>query len=313
MNGTDETAVEEGSSWFQHDLSDFSNYLTVNRGLSKNSVKGYRSDLVAFFSFCDTEGIKKPSEVSLLEARAWLGTLSDSGAAKASIARAGSAIRSFFSWAEVTERIVPNPVARLQTPKPENKLPNVLSSTVLSQMLDSVRVMAEEGEAQEIRLWCCMELMYATGARVGEIETLSVLDLNRTSQTVLLHGKGGKDRYSPYGTRAAAALELWLSKARPGLVKNGKTKSLFVGESGQPWRQRQIREAVNRVSMQLQLGKVNPHDMRHSVATHMLQEGSDLRVVQELLGHSSLTTTQRYTHVSPERLLASYRLAHPRA
>ena len=180
--------------------------------------------------------------------------------------------------------------------------------------MDAARELAAEGGPAELRSWACVELIYATGARVGEVVDLDVRDVDLDQRSVRVLGKGDRERVVPFGVPAAQALTAWLERGRPALATASSADALFIGQRwGQRWGQRQVRDAVHRLSAIAGVDDVAPHDLRHSAATHLLQGGSDLRTVQEVLGHATLATTQRYTHVSAERLRSSYQLAHPRA
>jgi integrase/recombinase XerC len=177
---------------------------------------------------------------------------------------------------------------------------------------DTARERAGDGDPMKQRDWAMLELLYATGARVGEIVSADVGDIDFDRRTARLFGKGAKERIVPFGTPAARALRSWLEGGRKQLAAAGE-QALFVGRRGRRVDQRQVRTAVHTASGFAGVEDISPHALRHSAATHLLQGGSDLRTVQEVLGHSSLATTQRYTHVSAERLRRSYEQAHPRA
>jgi integrase/recombinase XerC len=173
--------------------------------------------------------------------------------------------------------------------------------------------MALAGEASALRDWALVELAYATGGRVAELVAIDIVDSDRDRRTVKLRGKGDKDRVCPYGRAAGEALDGWLVRGRPQMATPASPPALFLGARGGRLGQRQARAAIHNLATAAEVPDIAPHALRHTAATHLLDGGADLRAVQELLGHSSLATTQRYTHVSPERLLAAYRQAHPRA
>ncbi len=230
------------------------------------------------------------------------------------MARRAAAARAFLSWAARTGRIPGDPSARLLAPRRLATLPAVLKADEAAALLDCAAAEAEPGHPIGLRDRAALELLYATGARVGELVGLDVDDVDLQRRTVRLFGKGGKERIVPFGVPAAAAVEAWLSTGRPVLARSGSGPALLLGLRGRRADQRQIREVVHRLAAGLpDRHDLGPHGLRHSAATHLLEGGADLRTVQELLGHATLATTQIYTHVSVERLKVSYEQAHPRA
>ncbi|MGO1318306.1 MAG: tyrosine-type recombinase/integrase, partial [Cellulomonadaceae bacterium] len=179
-------------------------------------------------------------------------------------------------------------------------------------LMEAARARAEDGVPAHVRDWCALELLYATGIRVGELEGVDVDDVDLAERTLHVLGKGDKERVVPFGVPAQTAIRAWLSR-RAGLATEGSGPALLLGPRGGRWGQRQIRRAVHELTALAGVEDLAPHGLRHSAATHLLEGGSDLRGVQEVLGHASLATTQKYTHVSAERLRATYRQAHPRA
>jgi len=233
------------------------------------------------------------------------------------VARRAAAVRGFFDWAQTTGLIKLNPAARLSVKFPRQTLPQVWDRDQVATMLQVAAQRASQGEVAAVRDWALAELAYATGLRVAELVRLDVGDIDQTNRLVKAMGKGSKERVAPYGAPAAKALAVWLDQARPallaGLVKPTAGPALFVGLRGGRLDPREARRGVDRLARAAGQGRLSPHTLRHSAATHLLEGGSDLRSVQELLGHASLATTQRYTHVTTERLWASYAQAHPRS
>jgi integrase/recombinase XerC len=212
------------------------------------------------------------------------------------------------------ELIETDPALRLRAPKAEKSLPGVLQSQQLGRLLGSLEEAAADGSPVPVRNRAMVELLYATGLRVGELAALDVDDLNPDRRTLRVVGKGNKERTVPYGVPAALAVDDWLRRGRPLLAVGHSGPALFLGSRGNRVDQRQVRTVVKEIFEALgDTSATGPHALRHSAATHLLDGGADLRAVQEILGHSSLATTQIYTHVSVERLRSSYQQAHPRA
>lgn len=294
-------------------LSDFALHLSAQRGLSAHTVRAYTSDLDQLFLFARSQGVESYAEMELSTLRGWLAEMATRQLSRSTVARRGAAARTFFEWAARTGRIDQDPAARLASPRLHRVLPTVLAVNSAATLMDAARDLAADGSPVDLRTWACVELIYATGARVGEIVELNVHDVDLEQRSVRVLGKGDRERVVPFGVPASQAVRAWLDRGRPVLANYSTGDALFVGQRGQRWGQRQVREAVHRLSAIAGVDDVAPHDLRHSAATHLLQGGSDLRTVQEVLGHATLATTQRYTHVSAERLRSSYQLAHPRA
>lgn len=298
-------------------LAAFERHLRHERGLSDHTVRAYRGDLLHLATRLgagETEGVDEALAVATLaDLRMWLALMDRDGLSRTTLARRGAAARAFYSWAADTARIVPNPAIRLASARAASTLPTVLSAADVATLLDVARACADDGDPLGLRDWAAVELLYATGMRVGELAGVDVADLDLGERMVRVMGKGSKERVIPFGVPAARALDTWLERGRPALVGPGSGAALLLGRRGQRVNQRQIREAVHRLCRLADVDEVAPHALRHTAATHLLTGGSDLRSVQEVLGHASLSTTQRYTHVSAERLRAAYQLAHPRA
>jgi integrase/recombinase XerC len=192
-------------------------------------------------------------------------------------------------------------------------LPEVLSISDVLSLLRVAQLRADDHDPIHVRDWAMSELLYATGMRVGELCGIDVGDVDLDERLVRVTGKGDKQRMIPFGVPAAGALQAWLDRGRPMCIEAHTDSALFLGRRGSRVDQRQVREAIHQLAAFAGVPDVAPHALRHSAATHLLTRGSDLRSVQEVLGHASLATTQRYTHVSAERLRAAYQLAHPRA
>ncbi|MBR5950271.1 MAG: tyrosine recombinase XerC [Actinomycetaceae bacterium] len=297
-------------------LDEYTGELASRRGLSKHTVAAYRQEarsLLHFLAVLSDVSVDKPldlSDLELADVRAWLADSQNSGQARASIARHSASIRTFTSWLYRCGYTNKNAGARLKAPRPDNALPHVLNRNDVETLLDYARERAGDKNPVHVRDWAALELLYASGLRISELCALDVSSLQPNS-TVRVIGKGNKERIVPYGVPAMRALRQYLS-VRDAL-KNQPTAALFLGARGGRINPRSLRDVVHRLASQAGVPDISPHDLRHSSATHLLEGGADLRSVQELLGHSSLATTQRYTHVSAERLRATFAQAHPRA
>lgn len=292
----------------------FERYLRSERGRSEHTIRAYRGDIDALLIHAVAEGNTILSELDLGQLRRWLGEQSASGLARSTLARRAATVRSFTAWA-LREEIIPvDPSLRLKAPKREKTLPAVLQQQQLGRLLANLAVMAEEQDPIALRDLAMVELLYGTGIRVGELTGLDVQDANRERRTVRVLGKGNKERVVPFGVPADTALGRWLDSGRHILIQPQSESALFLGKRGGRIDQRTVRSVVDKLFASLgDTSATGPHTLRHSAATHLLDGGADLRSVQEILGHSSLATTQLYTHVSVERLRDSYRTAHPRA
>ncbi|WP_255768397.1 tyrosine recombinase XerC [Pseudarthrobacter sulfonivorans] len=299
---------------FERALAGFGRYLEAERARSDHTRRAYLSDLRSFLEYAVTEGITDLAALELGTFRSWLGAQSQAGMSRSTLARRSATARSFTTWAMREEFIAVDPALRLRAPKAEKSLPGVLQSQQLLRLLGSLEEAAAEGSPLPVRNRAMVEVLYATGLRVGELAGLDVDDLNPDRRTLRVIGKGNKERTVPYGVPAAVAVDDWLRRGRPHLATDRSGPALFLGLRGNRVDQRQVRTVVKDLFDALgDTSATGPHALRHSAATHLLDGGADLRAVQEILGHSSLATTQIYTHVSVERLRKSYQQAHPRA
>ena len=281
--------------------------------MSPHSVRAYVGDVRHLLAFADRHG-RTWQDVDLALLRSWLASMVGDRLARATVARRGAAVRSFYGWATTEGLVHRDPSARLVTAQPGLHLPDVLAVDATARMLEVARAAAQAADGPlAVRDWAALELLYATGVRVGELVAANVGDVDRASRLLRVMGKGAKERVVPFGLPAAHALDAWLEDARGRLVTTESGGALLLGVRGRRVDQRQVRALVHRAALAAGVDDIAPHALRHTAATHLLQGGSDLRSVQEILGHATLTTTQRYTHVTPERLRRSYQLAHPRA
>lgn len=291
----------------------FTAHLAQVRRLSPATVRAYRSDLA---DLADASADAELSSVDLETLRDWLWRATQRGDARATLARRTAAVRSFFAWASESGAVPADPSLRLIAPKRGRTLPAVASADAMRVLLDEAHDAAQEGDPIRLRDSAVLELLYGSGMRVSELCGLAVDDVDLDRGTARVLGKGGKERVVPFGGPARTAIAAYLSRARPTLVARAERPgpALFRGSRGGALGTRAVYELVARVlAPVIGADTVGPHALRHSAATHLLDGGADLRAVQEILGHASLGTTQIYTHVSAERLTATYRLAHPRA
>ena len=292
----------------------FVRHLGAERGQSEHTRRAYLGDLRNLMAFSGDRGIGDLSDLKLSDLRSWLAHQSERGAARSTIARRAASARAFFRWASRTGVIAADPSLRLLAPRRLKTLPGVLKQEEVNSLLDVAAVAADDEDAIHLRDRAILELLYASGIRVGELVGLDVDDVDFGSNVVRVMGKGAKERTVPFGGPAAIAIQGWLLLGRAQVVTADSGPALFLGRRGGRVDPRQVRSAVHQMLQHVpDAPDLGPHGLRHSAATHLLEGGADLRAVQEMLGHASLATTQIYTHVSVERLKRSYLQAHPRA
>ena len=285
----------------------FTSYLNRERSLSDNTIRAYVGDLDSLAAHLSALKITDINALNISHLRSWLANQQSKGASRTTLARRATSIKLFTKWA-FKEGLLPSDVGfNLATPKAHRVLPEILDVKTADIAMQSLEAVAEEtGELTAIRNLAMVEMLYASGARVSEICGLDLKDIDFERQTIRVIGKGSKERVIPIGRPAIAALEKWLA-VRAQMANEKSGSAVFLGARGKRIDQRQVREVVYKT---IELG---PHALRHSAATHLLEGGADLRTVQEILGHASLSTTQIYTHVSAERLHSAFKQAHPRA
>jgi integrase/recombinase XerC len=295
-------------------IGEFLNYLTYERNVSINTVDAYRSDLESFLSFLceDYFTIARDqidwTRVDHLSVRAYLGHLARRKMSRASTARHLSALRSFFKYLMREGTVGNNPARTVATPKREKQLPSVMQPADVALLIEQP---AETPLGIRDRAW--LELLYASGLRISELVGIDLDDIELNGRLVKVRGKGSKERIVPFGRKAAAAIRAYLP-IRADLVGDVDEAALFVNYRGERITTRSVRRLFDAHlrTASLRAG-ISPHTMRHSFATHLLNAGADLRAIQELLGHASLSTTQKYTHLNDWQLIEVYRKAHPRA
>jgi integrase/recombinase XerC len=294
-------------------VAGFSRHLASERGRSPHTVRGYVADVVSLLDHAARTGCAAPADVDLTVLRGWLARLRTAGAAPASVARRAASGRTFLAWAERAGLVAGNPGARLASPRVRRDLPHVLRPDQATDLVTAPVRADTPSRPVDIRDRAVLELLYATGIRVSELCGLDVDDVDAGRRVVRVFGKGAKERAVPYGQPAQDALDDWLLAARPALASSRSGHALFLGARGGRLHPTTVRQVVKAWAAAAGVGHASPHDLRHTAATHLLEGGADLRSVQELLGHSSLASTQVYTHVSIERLRAAFGQAHPRA
>lgn len=295
-------------------LGEYERHLVSERDLTAHTVRAYMNDVAGMLEHARRMGCDSVEQVDLRTLRSWLARLQTTGRSRATVARRASAVRVFTNWLARTGRSAHDPGALLLSPKLARTLPPVLRADEAVDLIAGASAAADDGSAVGVRDVAILELLYATGVRVGELVGLDIDDVDRDRRIVRVFGKGRKERSVPYGLPASQAVERWLRDSRPELATDSSGPALFLGARGGRIDPRVIREMVHRRMEQVPgAPDIGPHGLRHTAATHLLEGGADLRSVQELLGHSSLATTQRYTHVSTDRLRKAYGQAHPRA
>lgn len=292
-------------------LQKYLRYLAIERNASRYTVRNYTSDIRdSFFQFLKSEGIASLAEVDRPALRRYMGWLADAGYARSSVSRKLSAVRSMYRYL-AWERLVPeNILTRVSLPKRERRLPSFLTPAETVRLVEAPALDTPQG----LRDRAVLELLYAAGMRVSEITGLNVKNVNLKSREILVLGKGNKERQVLMGKTAAEFLERYVRSARRELMGRRRPEALFLNRKGGRLSDRSVQLMVSEYARSVGLQKgVHPHMLRHSFATHMLDGGADLRVIQELLGHASLATTQTYTHVTQRQVRRVYMEAHPRA
>jgi len=292
-------------------LADYEEHLRWQRDLSAHTLRGYVGDAVWLLDHLVRRGGTRIEDLDLPTLRSWLAHNRTRGAGRATIARRAAAARSFTRWLRRSGLTSEDVGLRLVSPKAHRTLPEVLAPDQARAVVDSA---AGAEDPVGLRDAVVLELLYASGIRVSELVGLDVDDVDRDRRLLRVLGKGRKERTVPYGAPAERALDAWLTRGRPALATERSGPALLLGVRGGRLDQREARRTVHTaVAAAPGAPDIGPHGLRHSVATHVLEGGADLRLVQELLGHASLATTQLYTHVTVDRLRAVHARAHPRA
>ncbi len=299
------------------DIESFLNHMRVEKNASKFTISNYKTDLMQYFQFLAAKE-NLPFEqmtndlIDHKSVREYLASIQNKGQSKATAARKLAALRSYVKYLCRQNILSDNPIAAVSTPKQEKKLPKFL----YNQEIDLLMKAPDLKNPNSIRDKAIMETLYSSGIRVSELTGLNLKDLDFAEEYIKVTGKGGKDRLIPLGHKAKAALELYLRKSRPFLIKQGEDseeEAVFLNRFGGRLSNRGVRNVLNKYVKEISLNqKISPHTLRHSFATHLLNNGADLRAVQELLGHVKLSTTQIYTHLTRENIKNIYNNTHPR-
>ena len=310
------------SDGFARPMSQFLAHIDVERGLAKATVRAYESDLNRYVTWLAERGITQPDDIAKQDIEDYVAFLDAAGESARSKARRLASVHEFHRFA-LGQHVVRDDVsASVKAPKGASRLPDVLSVDEVARLLEAVAVPEKAQVAADpvaLRDQALLEFMYATGCRVSEAVGANLDDIDLDEKIARLLGKGSKQRLVPVGSYACSAMRRYLAQARAQLESLAKTKTperraIFLNKRGHRLSRQSVWEVVKQAGQRAHIDKpLHPHTLRHSFATHLIQGGADVRTVQELLGHASVTTTQIYTHVSPENLIETYLTAHPRA
>ncbi|MBN6188477.1 site-specific tyrosine recombinase XerD [Aneurinibacillus sp. BA2021] len=291
-------------------ITHFIHYLTVERGLAKNTLESYQRDLNAYSTYLHREGFTDINDTSRMQIMGYLLHLKEQGRATATLSRNLASIRAFYQFLLREKFIDKDPSVNLESPKIEKKLPQVLSIPEVETLLNGPDTHLASGMRDKAML----ELLYATGIRVSELVSLNLSDVNLNMGFIKCFGKGSKERIIPLGRLAIENVGRYLERGRPHLKKRGQEEALFLNHHGRRLSRQGFWKIIKKYAQVANSSKeITPHTLRHSFATHLLENGADLRSVQEMLGHADISTTQIYTHVTRSRLKEVYAKAHPRA
>ncbi|OIM23377.1 site-specific tyrosine recombinase XerD [Oenococcus oeni] len=294
---------------FENVLLDYTRYLRTERGLLENSIKSYKQDLSEFGAYIQKENILlvKVDRFTIMD---WLNYLQNAGKSNNSIVHMVSSLRKFFAYLSDDQQIQIDPMLKVTTPKKNSHLPQVLTATEIEAVLAVPDISTTLG----LRNRALLETMYATGFRVSEICNLKLADLHDELGLITTIGKGQKQRIVPIGEMSLLYISKYFKESRPVLLKDKESPYLFLNDHGHQISRQGIFKLVKEIAIKAGIDKdISPHTLRHSFATNLLENGADLRIVQELLGHSDISTTQIYTHVSQKHIREQYNRFHPRA
>lgn len=284
-------------------------YLIIEKGLSKNSLMSYSTDLSQYITFLEEKNIATLNDVDTAVILAWLIDLSKKGLAAKSRARHLIAVRGLYKFLIAEKRVTANPVKNVDIPKTGLALPKFMTVREVAALLEAPNIRKPRG----LRNSAMMEIMYGAGLRVSELILLRLEAINLDANFVRVMGKGAKERIVPIGSQARTMARQWISQGRPALLNRGSSPYLFVARAGKPMTRQSFWKIIKKYASAAGILKnVTPHTLRHSFATHLLEGGADLRSVQTMLGHSDISTTQIYTHISREYLMKMHEKYHPR-
>ncbi|MBH9581109.1 site-specific tyrosine recombinase XerD [Staphylococcus felis] len=291
-------------------LEEYLRFIQIEKGLSQNTIAAYRRDLNHYFNYLESQKITHLDFVDRDTIQLWFGVLHDEGRSSKSIARFTSTVRSFHQFALREKYSKHDPTVLIETPKYERKLPDILTVDEVTRLLETPQLDKLNGYRDRAML----ELLYATGMRVSELIHIEVEDINLMMGFVKVFGKGKKERIVPLGETVIEYLEYYMQNIRPKLLKKNVTHTLLLNVHGNPLSRQGVWKIIKQTGLKAGIYKsLTPHTLRHSFATHLLENGADLRAVQEMLGHSDISTTQLYTHVSSAQIRKIYQQFHPRA
>jgi integrase/recombinase XerC len=294
-------------------LEEFALEMTSVKGFSPNTVKAYVSDVSDLQAFMESKNQNDLADLDLELLRDWLWRVSEKGLTKTTLARKSAAVRAFTAWLHKQGKIDSDPGLKLRSPKASRTLPKVVSREAMSGIFEKLEPLATPDNPSGIQDLLIVELLYGSGIRVSELVGLDLEDIDYGRKILRVTGKGNKQRMVPYSDPASDALSMWILSGRIQFENEVSNNALLITSRGKRVGVRQVYALVASLLSDTAVGQAGPHALRHSAATHLLDGGADLRAVQELLGHSSLATTQIYTHVSVDRLKQGYLKAHPRA
>jgi integrase/recombinase XerC len=294
-------------------LEQFAAELSVGKRFSSNTVKAYVSDVSDLQAFMESKNQTEIEDLDLELVRDWLWRASEKGLTKTTLARKSAAVRAFTAWLHRNGKLDSDPGLKLRSPKASRTLPKVLSREAMSGIFEKLEPLATVDSPSALQDLLMIELLYGSGIRVSELVGLNLEDIDYGRKILRVTGKGNKQRMVPYSDPAGDALASWIRFGRTQFENEVSQNALLITSRGKRVGVRQVYALVASLLSETAVGQAGPHALRHSAATHLLDGGADLRAVQELLGHSSLATTQIYTHVSVDRLKQGYLKAHPRA
>jgi len=290
-------------------IEEFLSYLSVERGLSGNTLVSYRRDLAKFFDYLKSRRIASPERITRQMITSFMLAEKDRGLSANSVSRGLACLKTFFKFLVRENKIKEDVTSVIESPKLWKKLPFTLNLDEVESLLMAPNVRDLTGARDK----ACLELLYATGMRASELINLKMNDINMEVGFAKCFGKGSKERIVPFGRKAKESIARYVEKSRPAFLKKKVSNFLFLTRLGKPMSRQTLWKTVKKYAREADIKKdITPHSLRHSFATHILERGADLRIVQELLGHADISTTQIYTHVSKDRLKAIHKKFHPR-
>jgi integrase/recombinase XerD len=290
-------------------IQQYLDFLTIEKGLSENSLMSYSADLSQFVDFLEQNHITALDELDATTILAWLVDLSAKGLKPGSRARHLIAVRGLYKFLANEKLITRNPVNHIDIPKTGLALPKTMTITEVARLIDAPGTQTPRA----LRNTAMLEIMYGTGLRVSELIRIKLQDINLAANFVRVMGKGSKERIIPMGSKARTATEQWIEHGRPAMLKNISSPYLFIARKGRPMTRQAFWKIIKKYALEAGISKnITPHTLRHSFATHLLEGGADLRAVQTMLGHSDISTTQIYTHISKEYLIRMHEKYLPR-